>query len=366
MISHPKDRITQTQATIVVANTMLATGILTLPRTIIAAVGTADAWISLLLGGLISLFAGYMITKVSLLFPEYTFYQYSQALTGKVIGTTLNVLLVIYYVLVCGYVVRILGEVIHVFVLEKTPIEVVIIVFMSVATYLTVGGINPIARLCELFTLPIVLILFLTLTLSFGHFELDNLRPLLSEGFTPVWEGVKSTAFAFTGFEIMFIVSAFMTEPNKAVKSTITAISTIIVLYISVVVVAIGIFTVEELKTLTWPTMTLAKDIEFPGEFFERFDSFLVIVWIMAIYTTFVPYHYAASLGLGQLFQKNMYYFVFGVLPAIYIIAMYPKDLNAAFKLGEFVGYLAIFFTMIIPIFLWLVAKARRGNHEKN
>jgi spore germination protein len=366
MTLHPKDRITATQAIVIVANTIVGTGILTLPRGVVDAAGTVDAWISVLLGGLISLFAGYIIAKLGTQFPEQTFYQYSQVITGKFVGIVLNIILIAYCTLFCGYVVRILGEVVHAYVLEKTPIEVSIIAFMSVATYLTVGGINPIVRLCELFTVPIILVILFILLSNLQHFELDNLRPLLSDGFMPVLKGIKSTAFSFLGFEVMLIVIAFMKEQNKAVRSTLTGITPVILLYVMVVVITIGVFTVEEVKTLTWPTMSLAKDIEFPGAFVERLDSLIVIIWIMAIYTTFVPIHYMASLGLGQLFKKDLYYCVFGSLPAIYIAAIYPKNLNAAFKLGDFVGYLGLVVAMIIPASLWIIAKVKEGNHKKN
>ncbi|SCA86229.1 spore germination protein A2 [Bacillus glycinifermentans] len=86
----PKDRITTSQTAVIVTSFLLATGILTLPRTSVAEVKTPDVWIALLLGGLIALTAGIIIVALSRQFPEKTFYQYCGEIVGKPIGGLLS------------------------------------------------------------------------------------------------------------------------------------------------------------------------------------------------------------------------------------------------------------------------------------
>ncbi|PEX05178.1 spore gernimation protein, partial [Priestia megaterium] len=80
------DRITTPQATVVVINFILGTGILTLPRTVAEQVKTPDVWLSVILGGIIAMIAGVIMVKLSQHFPEKTFYQYSQEIVGKWMG----------------------------------------------------------------------------------------------------------------------------------------------------------------------------------------------------------------------------------------------------------------------------------------
>ncbi len=54
MITDSKDRISTVQATVTVASTIIGVGILTLPRTATEAMGTPDAWMAVLLGGMIA------------------------------------------------------------------------------------------------------------------------------------------------------------------------------------------------------------------------------------------------------------------------------------------------------------------------
>ena len=73
----PKDLITTPQSAVIVINFILGTGLLTLPRAATEKVQTPDAWIIVILGGVISIIAGVIIVKLSQQFPEKTFYQYS-------------------------------------------------------------------------------------------------------------------------------------------------------------------------------------------------------------------------------------------------------------------------------------------------
>lgn len=67
------DRITTPQATVVVINFILGTGILTLPRTVAEQVKTPDVWLSVILGGIIAMIAGVIMVKLSQRFPEKPF-----------------------------------------------------------------------------------------------------------------------------------------------------------------------------------------------------------------------------------------------------------------------------------------------------
>ncbi|KWX86572.1 hypothetical protein AMQ83_18175 [Paenibacillus riograndensis] len=364
MDANQKEQITASQAFVIVSKSMIGTGIVVLPRGISEEVGTPDAWISVVLSGLLAMLAGYVIVKLSQRFPNHTIYQYSQVVAGKLLGKGLAIFLSLYYILGSGYALRFMGEVVHMYLLDETPIEVIMIVFLSLGTYLTVGGINPIARLTELF-LPLVILFLLVLILfSLKDVELDNIRPVLGEGVLPVLKGIKPSIFSFAGFEIMLIFTALMKEPRKAMKSVLGGIALVIPLYTLVVVIAIATLSVDEVKTVTWPTMSVAMNIELPGGFFERFESLFSVLWVISMYTSFVLYQYAASLGLGQIFRKKHQAFTYACLPVIYLVAMFPSDLNSVFSVGDFLGKTVLFITAIIVPCLWMIAKLRRIGLE--
>ncbi|MGR6338836.1 spore germination protein [Priestia megaterium] len=361
-----KDRITTPQTTIIVTNFILGTGILTLPRAATEQVKTPDIWLTVILGGIVTMIAGLIIVKLSQRFPEKTFYQYSQEIVGKWISKLLGFLMVGYFMVLGGFHARSLAEVTGYLLLEGTPKWAIIMPFMWASLYLIRGGINPIARIFEII-LPVTVILFLLVAfMSIKIFEIDNLRPVLGSGITPVLKGVKTTALAFTGPEIMLLIVAFMKEPQKAGKAVLVGITIPLFIYVITVVMVIGALSVDGVVTRTWPTLDLIRSFELTGLIFERFDSLLLVVWIMQMFTSFNVNHYAASLGLSQLFQKNAHPFMYGVLPVIYLISMIPRNINDVFKLGDMVGNASLILFGFLPLLLLIISKVKGRKYETN
>ncbi|WP_223591032.1 spore germination protein [Neobacillus bataviensis] len=360
-VSH-KDRITTPQAVIVLINYILAAGILTLPRTSVEKVKTPDVWLSVIIGGLIAIIAGIIMVKLSQQFPEKTIYQYSQVLLGKWLGGMLSLLIVGYFFTLAAYEVRALAEVTGFFLLEGTPIWAIIMPFMWVGLYLVLDGINPIARLFEII-FPITVVIFLLVTfMGFEIFEIDNVRPVLGLGLIPVLKGIKTTVLAFLGPEIMLILTAFMQKPNKATKVILVGIVIPMIFYIITVIMVIGALSIDGVVLRTWPTLDLIRSFEIQGLIFERFESLLLVIWIMQIFSTFTITYYAASLGLSQIFKKKMNPFIYGLLFIIYVIALIPKNINDLFKFGDLIGNAALVLFGVIPLLLLLISKVKGGK----
>lgn len=227
MMINSQDKITTSQAVVILVNYILATGILTLPRTSVEKVKTPDVWISVFLGGIIAIVASLIIVKLSQRFPEKTFYQYSQDIVGKWVGWFLSLLIIVYFFTISAFEVRIMAEVTSLFLLEGTPTWAIILPFMWIGLYLVSSGINSIARLFEII-FPITFVLFLLVAfMSLGIFEIDNLRPVLGLGVMPVLKGVKTATLAFLGPEIMLLLVAFMkkSEKTKAVKVVLVGLT---------------------------------------------------------------------------------------------------------------------------------------------
>jgi spore germination protein len=119
----------------------------------------------------------------------------------------------------------------------------------------------------------------------------------------------------------------------------------------------------EGVTTVTWPTITLIRSFEITGVFFERFESFLLAVWILQIFTTYVACHYLASLGLANTFGKQTKTWIYWISPLVYIAAIVPQDINDLFKVGDMVSYAQLILVGIIVPILWGLALLRRKRY---
>jgi len=364
MIINSKDKIPTSQAIVILINTILAIGILTLPRTAAEKIHTPDVWITVILGGIIAIVAGIIIVKLSQQFPEKTFYQYSQEIVGKWPGVLISLLIICYFFSSASFQLRTLTGITSFFLLEGTPDWAIIMPFMWISLYLNLGGINAIARIFEIIFPITVLIFLVTSFMSVGIFEFDNLRPVLGLGILPALKGLKTTTTAYTGAEIMLFLLAFMKKPSQAVKVIIIGTTIPIFFYVITVVMVIGAFSIDGVLVRTWPTIDLMRSFEIQGLVFERFESLLLVIWTMQIFATYTICYYAAALGLAQIFNKNVHSFLYGLLPIIYIIAGLPKNINELFELGNMISNGAIILFGIIPFLLLMISKWRKQSYD--
>ncbi|MCY8423056.1 spore germination protein [Bacillus vallismortis] len=359
-MSSPKSKITTAQATVIIINYMLAAGVLTLPRTVTEQTKSPDGWISVLLGGGIAIIAGIVIVKLSQQYPKETFYEYSGHIVGKWLGAFISLIFITYFLTLSAFEVRVMSEIVVFFLLEGTPSWAIVMTVLWIGLYSITQGLDPIARLFEMI-FPVTVIIFLTVALmSIGIFEVNNLRPVLGDGIMPVLKGVKTTALSFTCSEIMLILVAFMKKPKKAVKAVIIGTGVVTCFYIITVVMVIGAISVDGVVTRTWPALDLMRSFEISGLIFERFESFLLVIWIMQLFATFTITFYAASLGVSQVFKKKPISCMFGLLPVVFILSSMPKNENDVFILGDLVSHLALYIFGALPILLLVISKWRK------
>lgn len=351
--------------TTAIASMVIGVSILTLPRVAVDAVGTPDVWIDALAGGLLAMLAGYFCAKLSQHYPSYHFYQITGILIGKWGGALLTLFYSLYFFFLCVYEARVQSEVIRHFLLDQTPIHVTIIAFLLAGLYLVIGGPQPIVRLFLLYFPATILILFSIAILNYQSFQIENLLPVLHHGWTPVLRGLSATTPSYMGFEIIMFLTYMMKSPAGATKSVVIGLGFATLIYTTITLLVIGTLTAHEVKALTWPTMEFVKQIEFPGAFFEHYELFFMVIWVLSIFTTFVFCFYLVSLGLSLLVPIRLRLLQVLLTPIMYAFTMLPQDLDQAFFLGTQLGYVSIMASGIIPISLLLFSKWRKSANAQ-
>lgn len=354
-------KINTTQTVVIIVNYMLGAGILTLPRTTSRAVGTPDVWISIILSGLIITGVGLIIVTLCRRFPDKNVFQFTGEITGRWIGYILGCATIVYFMVIAAFEIRIMADVTGMYLLERTPTWAIVMVFMWIGIYLISGGLAVIVRVFEVI-LPITLIIFvMEILLSNQLFEISNLRPVLGEGVMPVIRGLKPSLLSYTGYEVMLVITAYMQNPKKSNKAMVWGLGISTSIYLITVVMVVGSLSLDGIKTRTWPTLDLVRSFEIQGLIFERFESLLLVIWIMQIFSTFAITHYLASVGIRDLFKaKRMRTIMYVLLPIIYLTAMIPKNVYETFALGDRLGDLSVILFAITPFILLVVSIIRK------
>ena len=345
---------------IAVPSIVIGVGILSLPKHLASVTIAADGLIPILVGGVLAIFTTWMVAKIASNFPGQSFFSYASCIVTKPVAFVLTLLFAIIFLQIAIFQIRQIADVSKQYIFESTPVEVIALTFLLVVIYAVAGSRAGLFRLNMMF-LPIILFISLfVIVFSFKRFESGYLFPMFETKLSDYMGGLGTAVSSYTGFAILWFYIALVKKPKKAPKSAALGMCIPVVLYAVIYIVCIGVFGNEVTRNLMFPTVELAKEVEIPGEFFERFESLFFTIWIMAIFNTTALSLDISVFALTSIFKKLSKIKVLLILsPLIYITAMFPKDYIEMSLFGTYVGYLIYSYTLLVTVLLLIVGKLR-------
>lgn len=362
-----KIKISSRQLGILLIVTIVGVGILTLPREVSEIAGT-DGWILIILGGIASILMSLVIHTLSMRFPNQTIIEYSEELLGRPLSILIGIIIFTYCSMFTAFSVRIFGEVLKMFLLPKTPIEVITITFLLTAGYLVRNGLEPIVRFYELIIMIMFIPYLLALFAGTSNVNFTNLLPVFQTSPRVLLKGSFQIIFSYIGFEFIFLLFPFVSDQKNIRKTLLISISSIILLYLITNIFVLATFGEDTIESLIWPLMAYIKSIEIPGEFIEQLEGIIMTIWVLFIYTTLSTVYFLSSFTLSRVMNvKEHSFFVSLLLPVIYILSLLPDNVAQLYDwLGIFSFYGSTLVSVIIPSFLLLVAKVRKKGEKAN
>ncbi len=184
-----------------------------------------DAWLAFL----ISLFGGFILmmiyVSIANLHPSKTLTEILKSVFGNVVGTIISVLYIWYFIHLAALVLRNFGEYFVVVSYTETPILFIILCFAIVVVYAVKIGIEVIGRISEVFIFLLVLSVVFVFFALMSIFDVENLKPFLSEGFTPILKTAFSVlTFPFGETVVFLMIFPFVNKKKQLYKPTMLSL----------------------------------------------------------------------------------------------------------------------------------------------
>jgi len=341
---------------------MVSIRLLTLPREI-AEHAKNNGWMSVLLMGAYIFFVGYAFYWLGTKHKNLTFSQICEVLFGKLIGKILIVGIGIYTIASFALALRILGDGMQLYLLDTTPLIVVIAIMILVCVYCIFKGIKTISIILDIL-LP--LILFFTtmlIILSISSAEIMNIRPVFYGGIKPIAKGALEVGDPLLSVGTIGYILPYFKDIKKMKKYIFIGISISISVYFLVILMTILVFGSDELNFLIFPTITMSKSIRVEVKILERAESLFMAAWIPITFTTLLLLYLVSTLNLKALFNsKRDRLIIISQIPLFLILALYPKNISEVFKLGELKdigGQMLIFVIVPLAVLAQLIKERR-------
>eukprot|EP00130_Batrachochytrium_dendrobatidis_P008320 XP_006683195.1 hypothetical protein BATDEDRAFT_92963 [Batrachochytrium dendrobatidis JAM81] len=345
---------------IAVPSTIVAVGILSLPAKLAEETISSDGWIPLVISGMIMIFVTWLVVKLASSFPNQSFLTFASKLVTRPIAIILTFLFVVQGIFLAAFEVRQIADISQIYLLNDTPMEVLSLSFLLVVVYAVSGERAGIFRLNMLFFPFITLISFFVIFLSIGWIETENLLPVFQTDIGGFAEGMKSSIIFYGNIGLLLFYIGFAKQPKKAPKMAAIGMTFVVVLYTLLFIVCVGVMGNGATTNIIYPTIDLAKELEIPGGFFERFESVFFMIWVMAIFTTAVMALDVTVLALQSLFKKlKKQNIIFTIAPLVFFIGQIPKDYVEISTFTLFTTYYALILLFLVTLLFTIMSKIK-------
>jgi spore germination protein len=354
------------QTAIIVFSTVIGVGVLALPLFAVRA-AESGAPLLALLGMLVSFVGLLFVILLGMRFPQQTIVQYSELLIGKWPARCFSVLLILFFAVLTSLASREFGEVVVTSVLQRTPLEVTVIVMLALAA---ISSRNDMTTFTYIHHLYFPLILFpgiVIVALSLKNAVVVNLLPIIGNEHHSYITGILVIAALFQSSFVMTMVIPAMRRPARAIPAGIIGMVLAGGLYLLIVIATVSVFGSQEIKQLLWPTLELAKTTSLPANVLERLDGAFIAVWVTAVFTTLFSTYYFTIHSLSQLLRlRDHKLFSFMLLPFVFVIAMLPQNVVQLYNVISIIGRYGLALTIVYPGMLLIVALIRKARGKAN
>ncbi len=324
-----------------------------------------DAWLSSLIGIVFGIGVAILVYKFWNLFGGLSMVGIFRLVTGRVVGSVLTLLYILYLLSAGSAQVRVIGDFMTTQMLTETPVRVVIALFAAVVLIAVRCGITVIGRTSQLFIMLFVFLFVLLFFMLLPESDIDNLKPFVSHSVVELARG-SFYAMIYPYFQLitlLMVLPAMKKDPlEKEIKPLeqemfrsmlFSAGAGMIVVLLSLTV--LGTYMTEHQM---YSTYTMAKKISI-GNFIQRMEAILVISYVMSTYFKCTLTIYAMCKALTELMGLKdyrqlafpVYVLLFGTSYYIADNSVFFRALGAPWSIWEFMN-MVLFVGVVYVVYL--------------
>ncbi|MGE5559222.1 MAG: GerAB/ArcD/ProY family transporter [Bacillota bacterium] len=299
--------------------------------------------------------------KLHQVFPGKDIIFIYRKLLGNWLGTVFGAVFLTLVLFFLSGGVRISLIMVMTYFFQRTPYFFIMMIFWAVVLYLVLHGIRAISRLAGFMLIPPLLIIYLLVFMGLFYVHTPHFRPCLA-GTPAAWfEAAFDLIFVFYPVYSIFLYLPYIRRTKSVVKIGISSLALILPLFFLSILGAVGVFGIQAVEKMAWPTMEFFHIIDFPILLLEQAGLLFIITWyafnLVAISQTvcLVSKFYrelcSTSMELG--------WFTVGTSLLILILAGIPLNITQIYLIFNKLNNFITVILLLIGIVPWMAALIR-------
>lgn len=331
--------ITNSQFIILLISSMIGVGIFSLPNDVLK-YAKQDGWISCILGAFYPISIILIASYICKLRPNENIFILSKQCFGKFIGTILNIIFALYFLLAGTAIASGMNNVLKIHIVPFLSSPKLLVIFFIPPALIAYKGLKTVSRASEI-VFYLTLFLFLVPLASISRGSIYNVMPLFGSGFINILKSSKDTAFAYTGIEIIFILYPYIKNNKDMKKNSIIGVAITAFIYAWFTFITIYYLGIDAIPKFIWSTITVTHPLAI--SIINNFKSLFMVLWTAIMFKIIGIFYYGFTFSLNELFKKIPTY--------IYIFLSYPLFVYFSLKYGNPTsrGY---FLDKIMPVYV--------------
>ena len=292
-------------------------------------------------------------------FPGLTIIEYAPLIIGRVPALITNLAVLVFAVLYAVLIMRDAANLVSTYLLDRTPLWVILLMVFGGVVYLTYHGLESLARFSSFILIPATTVLVILILTGFINADFRNALPIMPPKLGDYFQGSLKTLYIFFPVLYLWILLAFVKEKQlrSAQTATFVAYGLIALIFFLKTLGGIAVFGSHALTRFTWATMEFVHIINLPYLILEQAGLILLIAWLAKIYAAFSVSYWATTFGASQFFRKlDRKTMVLLLAPVVLVLTLIPKDITQVLLAEEFLQQIGVFIIIPYPILLWLLA----------
>lgn len=330
---------------------------------ILATDAKQDAWMSEMLGTAFCLPMIALYLGLAKRYDRKSLLEINELVFGKWIGICLSLLYLLYFLILCAFLIGELGYFITTQVMPDTPIDFIMACLMAVVVMAVRLGPETFARGAEMFFPWVALLIVLLVLMLLSKVEADHLKPMLEDGIFPVVKAAYPYA-SYQEFIILMMVYPFLRKSRKGADAYYTGALSAGFVLLLIVLLCLSVLGPGLTSDNVYPSYMLAKKISI-GHFLERVEVIVGGLWFVTITFKLILTFFAAAEGASQVFRFNGYRFMtvpLGMFIVASVLVVNPNIVYAMKFTHQIWPAFSITFMIAIPLLTWIVSRIRHGK----
>ncbi|NBI31229.1 hypothetical protein ERL59_20070 [Chengkuizengella sp. YPA3-1-1] len=317
-----------------------------------------DAWISVLISGLLLQLVIIMIWLLLKRYPTITWYQILSATLGSFMGKIISLSFAGYFIYIATMEVLSAAELLQFWMLTFTPKFIIIILVTFAGILLARENLQTIIRFYT-FTVILIIIFPILATVTFINSDIRYILPLGSTGTSAILNASYESFCSLTGIIAMIMI--YVQTKGSALQKlgTISLANLCMTLFFSFLLFSASVVLSPELLTVAkFYAIFTVRDLTLG--LIQRIDLYYVLIGLLFKIVSCVTFLYLSASGIGHVLGKNHHREAVPYLGLIVILLA----LSPLFDTTNINNIVTVTFVVIIPSLLLIFSYM--FNRNKN